>query len=158
MLIFNNRTCKSGITLLFLHMKFIFILKRLGLYCVNMLISRINFFSSLEWKHKRIEFVMKNIYILLRCMKLCVCITDYDDIQKRTLKDFWQLFRMQRRRLRNNIQWIHKTKNCVFNVRFDNYVRTKRDWQQSNIFQFAALPQSRTHVRPDRTPGCFTTN
>lgn len=50
------------------------------------------FSPSLEWKHKRIEFMMKKIYIHLRYMELCVCITDYGDIHKRELKDFWQLF------------------------------------------------------------------
>ena len=32
--------------------------------------------------------MMKKIYIHLRYMELCVCITDYDDMHKRELKDF----------------------------------------------------------------------
>jgi len=91
------------------------------------------FSPSLEWKHKRIEFMMKKIYIHPRYMELCVCITDYDDMHKRELKDFWQLFCVLRDDIhfRNNIPWTDETKKInVFNVRVDNCMRSERKWHR----------------------------
>lgn len=116
-------------------MKFIFYSKK-GLDSIVWVcwFHELIFSSSLKWKHKRIEFMMKKIYIHLRHMELCVCITDYDDIHKRELKDFWQLLRVLRddSRFRNNIPWTYETKKkiSVFNVRVDNCMKSERKWHQ----------------------------
>ena len=123
MLIFNHRTYKWVLP----HLPFVYEIhflfkKRIGLHCVSVLIVWVCWFHelifspSLKWKHKRIEFMMKKIYIHLRYMELCVCITDYDDIHKRELKDFWQLLRVLRddSRFRNNIPWTYETKKLAF--------------------------------------------
>jgi hypothetical protein len=72
---------------------------------------------------------MEKIYIHPRYMELCVCITDYDDMQKRELKDFWQLFCVLRddSHFRNNIPRTYETKKKfrVFNVRDDNCMKSE---------------------------------
>jgi len=120
------------------------------------------FSPSLEWKHKRIEFMMKKIYIHLRYMELCVCITDYDDIHKRELKDFWQLLSVLRddSHFRNNIPWTHETKNIsVFNVRVDNCMKSERNWHQriaaSCELHYGSLWTIELPHTVQEMPGCF---
>jgi hypothetical protein len=113
MLILNHRTYKWVL----LHLSFVYEIhflfkKRIGLYCVSVLISRINFFPFTRMKTQKNWVYDEKIYIHLRYMELCVCITDYDDIHKRELKDFWQLLCVLRddSHFRNNIPWTYETK------------------------------------------------
>jgi hypothetical protein len=50
-------------------------------------------------------------------MELCVCLTDYDDIQKRALKDFCQLFCMATQALQKQQPLNIKGKILTFFLR-----------------------------------------
>jgi hypothetical protein len=58
--------------------------------------------------------MIKNIYIHLQRMELCVCLTDYDNIQKRALKDFCQLFCMATQALQKQQTMKTESKKLTF--------------------------------------------
>jgi hypothetical protein len=65
----------------------------------------------------------EKIYIHLRYMELCVCITDYNDIQKRALKDFWVILRGDTVTSETTSNEYTRQKISVFNVRVDSCMK-----------------------------------
>jgi hypothetical protein len=58
--------------------------------------------------------MIKNIYIHLWDMESCVCLTDYNNIQKRAIKDFCQLFCMATQALQNQQPMKIHSKKLAF--------------------------------------------
>jgi len=134
MLIFNHRTYKWVLP----HLPFVYEIhflfkKRIGLHCVSVLISRINFFPFTKMKtQKNWVYDEKNIYSSPVYGIVCLYNRLWRHSQAR-VKRFLTV--TPRAAWRQSLQKQHPMnirdkKISVFNVRVDNCMKSERHWHQ----------------------------